>query len=649
MIGALWTGISGLSSHQAALDNEANNIANVNTIGYKSTRIAFADQVYQNRIGKGSKVLDAEKIYEQASTKKTGVSYDIALKGDGFITVTDRNNGGGTAETYYTRAGNLRMGDNGTLQDANGNEVQGWVLSNIDPDADVVTTNPNITIFTTDYTKLVGSQIIKHGTYIETIAAKTTDYNTTAQGDSHQVFAGAGYNTESGKISDIQELQRAYKEALQKYKEHPDGASATSVAQVTYIDFEDKAGGHLADENDSISVYINNKEYTQQFDTSYENTMKKLADQITEKIPGIKVYTADATAAHNESTADADVASGILKIESLIPGEPFIVSNVLTHSGIVEVNGTILTADGVDAVEGTGLGALESVRDALSQAVSGKQRDVYLPNDLFTLTPSTTTLSADAQFDYQITIWDNDAKQNVTIPTAGPLTLGTPYASGSDALTNMANMVTAINSDPELSLYLNASIVNNALVIETKDSNFDVEFSGVLDETAGPLGLIEKNATHSGREGAGAEFIEMVTRIDQTSSKDSLQLRLDTLGISDTAFGDFSVDANGVITIRQDGVDYAIGQISIAMFNNNRGLESIGNNLLRKTNESGDPIYSLNNAKAANVENKYLELSGADLSKSLVNLMVFQRGFEANAKSITTSDELLNTLINLKR
>ena len=46
MIGALWTGISGLSSHQKALDNESNNIANVHTVGYKSSRISFADQMY---------------------------------------------------------------------------------------------------------------------------------------------------------------------------------------------------------------------------------------------------------------------------------------------------------------------------------------------------------------------------------------------------------------------------------------------------------------------------------------------------------------------------------------------------------------------------------------------------------------------------
>ena len=101
--------------------------------------------------------------------------------------------------------------------------------------------------------------------------------------------------------------------------------------------------------------------------------------------------------------------------------------------------------------------------------------------------------------------------------------------------------------------------------------------------------------------------------------------------------------------MKQDGAQFAVGQVSIAVFNNNRGLEPMGDNLLGKTNESGDPIYNLNNNKTAKVESKTLELSTADLSESLVNLMVFQRAFEANAKSITTSDELLNTLINLKR
>lgn len=653
MIGALWTGISGLASHQTALDNESHNIANVNTVGYKASRIAFADQMYQDRIGKGSKVLDAEKIYEQGNLKTTGVSYDIALSGDGFFTVSDTDNGGGTAETYFTRAGNFRMGDNGTLQDAAGNEVQGWLMSQIDTDADVITTNPNITMFTNAYTELVSSKIISHANYVETITAKTTDYNTTSEADSLTVFSGAGYKTESGKIADIEELQKAYSSALQDYKEDPDGTSASAISQVTYIDFEDQAGGTLATDGDIISVYIDSVKYSQQFDTDYETTMKLLADQIS-KIPGVKAYTVDSTAAHNESTASADVQSGILKIESLVPGESFIVSNVLTTSGQTEVNGSILTADGIAAQSGSGLGALESVRDALSMAVSGKQRDVFTQSDLFEINTGTGLTSIGYDFDFQITIWDNDAKANVDVPLASPLTVPAAGTTSTDPLVAIQEVATEINANAELANYVTASVINGALVIETLNSNYDVEYSTVMNRTTNPdtalnVGVIEKNATHSGREGAGAEFMEIVNKIDQTASHDSLQLRLDTLGISDSEFGEFSVDSTGLITMKQDGVDYAIGQLAIAMFNNNRGLEPGGDNLLRKTNDSGDPIYNTNNAKAADVAGRTLELSKADLSESLVNLMVFQRAFEANAKSITTSDELLNTLINLKR
>jgi flagellar hook protein FlgE len=648
MIGALWTGISGLSSHQKALDNEAHNIANVNTVGYKASRIAFADQMYQDRIGKGSKVLDAEKIYEQGTLKPTGVAYDVALSGDGFLTVANKDNGGGTAETYYTRAGNLRMGDNGTLQDAAGNEVQGWIMTQLDTDADVISTNPNITRFTNDYTKLVSTEIISHSNYVETITAKTTDYNITSKSDSSTVFSGAGYKTESGKIADIEELSTAYATALQKYKENPDGLSASAVSQISFIDFED-AGGIINTDGDIISVYVNGVHKTQQWDTDYATTMKKLADQIS-SIPGLKAYTVDA--ALNESTLTADVNLGIMKIESLIPGEPFLVSGVLSQSGTTEVNGAIRTTDGRAAVEGSGLAALESVRNKLSEAVTGKQRDVFLATDLFDVAPA-GTIGIGYDFDFRLTIWDKDAKANVSVPAGGPISIPAANTVSTDPATAAQEIATEINANIELNQYIVAKVINGALVLETKDSNFDVEFSTILDRTTNPdtgtLGVIEKNATHSGREGAGAEFIELKNKIDQTASRDSLQLRLDTLGISDTALGEFSVDKTGLITIKQDGVSFAIGQLAIALFNNNRGLEPVGDNLLAKTNESGSPMYNINNAKAAEVQGRTLELSEADLSESLVNLIVFQRAFEANAKSITTSDELLNTLINLKR
>ncbi|WP_193215343.1 flagellar hook-basal body complex protein [Aliarcobacter butzleri] len=161
--------------------------------------------------------------------------------------------------------------------------------------------------------------------------------------------------------------------------------------------------------------------------------------------------------------------------------------------------------------------------------------------------------------------------------------------------------------------------------------------------------LIEVNPDYSGRKGAGAEFMEITTRVDQTSTQDSLQLRLDNLGISDSKFGAFKVDETGLVTITEGGVEYAVGQVSIARFTNNQGLEAVGDNNFKATQESGKAIYSTNNNNTAGMQGQSLELSEADLSESLVNLMIFQRAFEANAKSITTADEMLTTLINLKR
>jgi len=215
---------------------------------------------------------------------------------------------------------------------------------------------------------------------------------------------------------------------------------------------------------------------------------------------------------------------------------------------------------------------------------------------------------------------------------------------------DMDALVAAINANQYMSgSTVTATNSSGTLVLTSTGTTLEATAAGHNPLTVLQNVVVEKSSSQSGREGAGAELLEMVTAVDQTASRGDLQLRLDTLGISDSAFGEFSVDTTGLITMKQDGADFAIGQIAIATFNNNRGLNPSGNNLLQKTNESGEAIYNLNNAKAATVEGGTLELSEADLSESLVNLMVFQRAFEANAKSITSADELLNTLINLKR
>ncbi|BAK73379.1 flagellar hook-basal body complex protein [Arcobacter sp. L] len=656
MISALWTGIAGLSSQQTALDNESNNIANVNTVGYKASRVSFADLMYQDSIGKGSSVTSAEKQYTQGSVNLTGSSYDMLLDGDGFFVVSSASSTG-TSETYYTRAGNFRMGDNGTLQDAYGNEVQGWALSAIDPSSDVTSTNSNLTSFTDIFTQIAGNQIIQFSNKIETYAAKMSDYTTSAKSDSTEL-SGSGIKTQSAKISDIEALITNYTEALSSYAENPDVTSSTSIAQSTVIDYPNTSDTLLDSDSDQIYVYIDGNKITQDYismtattafkaemdaagittagtttDEEYNAlasrvaTYKALADEIS-KITGLNAYTVDSS--NNASTSNVDVLTGTIKIDSIIPGVSFTVGDVAEVSGSTEQVGTKTTL--TEAVAGSGEAAVKSAMEALRDAVAGTQQDVYDSSDILS-DDNSNSLTFDAGDTISFTL------NGVTVTTDSTIT---DYSSA------IEDLITKINSDPDLQLQVEAKNINGRLVIESKEAG--IEFSGVIEfNDAGTVYTKEKNLDLSGNTGAGAEFMQIISTIDQTSLKSSLQLKLDSLGLTDSFLGEFSVDDQGIITMKQDGVEYAIGQIAIAQFTNNIGLEAVGNNLLSATKESGTPIYTLNNGNGTTITSEALELSTADLSESLVNLMVFQRAFEANAKSITTADEILTTLINLKR
>ena len=656
MISALWTGIAGLAAQQTALDNESNNIANVNTVGYKASRVSFADLMYQDSIGKGAAITSAEKQYTQGSLNLTGSSYDVALDGDGFFVVSNTSSKG-TSESYYTRAGNFRMGDSGTLQDASGNEVQGWALSAIDPSADVTSTNSNLSSFTDIFTQVAGNQIIQFSNKIETYASKISDYSTSANSDSTEL-TGSGVKTQSTKISDIEALTTSYSSALSAYALNPESISSASIAQSTIIDYPNTGSTTLDTETDQIYVYINGNQITQDYvsktattdfkgemdaagittsgvttDDEYNAlasrvaTYKALSDQIS-NITGLNAYTVNSS--NEASTSNVDVLNGTIKIDSIIPGVSFTLGDINEVSGTTETSGTTTTL--TQSVKGTGEAAVKSAMEALRNAVAGNQQDVYESSDI---------LSDDNSNALTFNVGDT-----ISYTIGGVTVTSAATATSSDAAVN--DLITKINSDPDLQLLVEAKNINGKLVIESKKAG--EEFSGILKfNDGGTTYTKEKNLDLSGNSGANAEFMQIISTIDQTSSKSSLQLKLDSLGLTDTSSGEFSVDSNGIITIKQDGVDYAIGQIAIAQFNNNIGLEAIGDNLLAKTKESGDPTYSINNDNGTSITSEALELSTADLSESLVNLMVFQRAFEANAKSITTADEILQTLIGLKR
>lgn len=136
---SLWAGVSGLQAHQYAMDVEGNNIANVNTFGFKYSRADFSTLMSQTskiatapdgnlggknpmQVGLGSGVNSTTRIHSQGNIQTTDKNTDMAINGDGFFIVS---NDGGTTQ-YYTRAGDFKTDAVGNFVDNNGYTVQGW-------------------------------------------------------------------------------------------------------------------------------------------------------------------------------------------------------------------------------------------------------------------------------------------------------------------------------------------------------------------------------------------------------------------------------------------------------------------------------------------------------------------------------------------
>jgi flagellar hook protein FlgE len=141
MLRSLYSGISGLRSHQTMLDVTGNNIANVNTAGFKGSSLLFQDSLSQlvgnpgipddevggrnpAQVGLGVQVAGIRTSFAQGSAQATGRGGDLMISGDGFFAV---RSGG---ETLYTRAGGFSFDATGKMVTADGAVVQGWAAQN---------------------------------------------------------------------------------------------------------------------------------------------------------------------------------------------------------------------------------------------------------------------------------------------------------------------------------------------------------------------------------------------------------------------------------------------------------------------------------------------------------------------------------------
>lgn len=232
MVKSLYTGVSGLKTHQQRMDVIGNNIANVNTVGYKTDVVTFADVYYQTKrspsagtstlggvnprqVGYGVKVASVAANMTQSGYTQSDKTTDLALDGEGFFQLMD-----GAGNIVYTRAGNFFIDDDGYLVNSDGYHVLGVTgeSQNVSASSDII----RITAPATNANRSSATKMV-NGTNVTLTVDAPSEYTNMSVSFQHAEFPYATYanniltlfiNTDQ-QYNSQEEFDQAIQKALQ--------------------------------------------------------------------------------------------------------------------------------------------------------------------------------------------------------------------------------------------------------------------------------------------------------------------------------------------------------------------------------------------------------------------------------------------------
>ena len=191
----------------------------------------------------------------------------------------------------------------------------------------------------------------------------------------------------------------------------------------------------------------------------------------------------------------------------------------------------------------------------------------------------------------------------------------------------------------------------NISSIKLNDTNFK---STKLQEAVKGSGLAmvdsARDALKNAVENADGKFLQITNVLEYGNlgviGENDINVRLDELGISDKSTAEINISDDGFVFVKNQGHTFLVGRLSTAGFRNEQGLEPMGGNLFQQSQYSGNPF----NSDTMNIiRGGALERANIDYGSTLTQIMVYQKAFEASSKSITTSDEFLQTAIQMKK
>ncbi|MBN2816280.1 MAG: flagellar hook protein FlgE [Campylobacterales bacterium] len=701
MLKSLFSGVSGLQSHQVAMDVESNNIANVNTVGFKYSRANFSDLLAQTKaiatapqgqlggknpvqVGLGSSVSSMTRIFSQGSVQNSDKNTDVAIQGDGFFIISP--DGGNTYK--YTRAGDFKFDAGGNFVDNNGFVAQGWlrdpVTGKVDSTAPITNINipPGLTTPASPTQEVVLKANLNSGPLVESFSP------------AYQVPSGSTGNTPAldanGNPIESGNLGVMFNDVGEAFALQQGQGIWASFIDSTSTSTNAVAGGLGADSNESIVFTLDDGSTTTinftllAGNTAAQNaSIEAAAINSRTSTTGI-VATVDtgtnqivltntngsSTASHNINIASASANTGFTGAEDDQTAWRYTYNTAGPTVGANADKEFTTIADLREALETqanaqTGASGIEvSINDQgkieltnsdptsidINLKVTGLTQTGVTENELFTrnmeaLNATLAAGTAGKAFSQSF----NAATHSSSIDIFDSL--------GSKHTLRMEFRKTALDTTTGSTWSVTITVPEPA-TIDTIAPTFEKKGSIRFNNDGSLATYNPPNISFSGNNGSSPDqqvnlSFGTSNGFDGMTSFDSLS---STSGISQDGYtgGDLvgiRIDQSGTLVGSfSNGRSFGLAQIAMAKFTNNEGLSSEGGNVYIQTANSGDPIIGTAATSGRGfIQSSALEASNVDLSRALTQLIIVQRGFQANGKTITTSDQLLQTLIGLKQ
>ncbi|MDE7272354.1 MAG: flagellar hook-basal body complex protein [Lachnospiraceae bacterium] len=674
MMRSLYSGVSGLRTHQTRMDVIGNNIANVNTTAFKAKQMNFSDMLYQTtqagtaanaangtggtnprQIGLGVKTAAINTtITQEGANQSTGNPFDLKLTGEAFFVVSDGTN------TFYTRDGSFDVDDAGNLVMAStGYIVQGW---GVDQNGNIVQGSlGGINVTAMDTFKAASTtQARIHGIVDSNDGELENEHGKQVTVPVYDK-AGYTYNLKFG-ILPVTANQVSTRDINNTEIEYNLGNIVkVDMSKLTYS-YTVKVGTPPTDEkrylSDSFSPDIMEameKQIWSEIQAGTEKYVKGLANYTLDNHEGI---TFELDSFLNDNYKDAAIDAGSLLNEM----SPLTV-NFSGETGYMrasDFNGYPLSEDA---------SPVKVSDDALTDLFGTPTTN---PNKTITYTPT----SASVVSIQQTYVDDNDKSQTDYIFRKSD---GSEITVNANLQSDVARLLRYMGNESKTNSYLTqedktiSSPEKGRFTISllgmTDSNNADVDISRLLNGSTSSWDLVfntgDGQFSYVGQEGSdaftvnlsalGDNFDNVSIDISDTSNVDNekkCSLEGDKLdGRRVGTRSGVSIGTDGVVTaLYSNGMSRKLGQICVGTFPNAMGLENAGDNLYQVTASSGDvSIVDIRASGTGSITTGVLEMSNVDLSQQFTDMITTQRGFQANSRIITTSDSLLEELVNLKR